>query len=191
MKSVKLLLAALAMTFAMGANAEDGHWTVDVKFGGVQRPMNIYGINGVVDSGAGFGIGIGYQKNIKEFSGWNLAWDVLSFDYAAPFKSPADVDYLALRTGLRLFTPSFWGDKCRVYANIAPGYSCGLWQDYKEYWGNGVIIGVEEKMKAHHGFGLAAGVGIQFKEKFSLGYTLQYETAGKTKCHFATFGWTF
>ena len=50
---------------------------------------------------------------------------------------------------------------------------------------------VDESMKAKHGFGLTFGVGVQFKEKFSVGYSLQYETGWKTKCHFATFGYTF
>lgn len=182
MKAVKLLFAALAMTFAMNASAEGGHWTADVKLGGV--------------SGAGgFGLGVGYQKNIKEFNNWNLAWDVVSVDYAAPFNSPADFDLLAVRTGLRLFTPTFWNDNFRVYTNLAPGYSCGIWREGNiGAWYDpttGAVIVVDDSMKAHHGFGLSFGVGIQFKEKFSLGYTLQYETAGKTKCHFATIGITF
>lgn len=174
MKAVKLLFAALAMTFAMNASAEGGHWTADVKLGGV--------------SGAGgFGLGVGYQKNIKEFNNWNLAWDIVSFDYAAPFNSPADLDYLSLRTGLHLFTPTFWNDNFRVYTNLAPGYTCVLAKEFTwNTWGT-----LDEKMGANHGFGLAFGAGIQFKEKFSLGYTLQYETAFKSKCHFATFGWTF
>lgn len=182
MKAVKLLFAALAMTFAMGASAEDGHFTLDVKFGGVA-------------GSGGFGVGFGYQKNIKEFNNWNLAWDIVSVDYAAPFNSPADFDLLAVRTGLRLFTPTFWNDNFRAYTNLAPGYSCGIWRDIDfGAWYDpttGTVVVVNDSMKGHHGFGLSFGVGIQFKEKFSLGYTLQYETAGKTKCHFATFGITF
>lgn len=178
MKAVKLLFAALAMSFAMNASAEGDHFTFDVKVGGVA-------------GAGGFGFGVGYQKELKEFNNWNLAWDVVSFDYAAPFNSPADFDYLSLRTGLRLFTPTFWGGNFRAYTNLAPGYTCALWKEIREYWGNGMILGYEEKMKAHHGFGLQFGVGLQFKEKFSLGYQLQYETAGKSKTHFATFGFTF
>ena len=196
MKSVKLLLAALAMTFAMGANAQDGKWTVDIKFGSVMCPYTNNNLGfGIPGRAAGFGLGVGYQKNLKEFGDWKLVWDVASFDYAAPFNSPADVDFLAVRTGLRLFTPTFGGGNFRAYVNANPGYSCALWKEYTLYelWGNGVIVGYqeEEKMKAHHGFGLAVGAGIQYKEKFSIGYTLQYETAGKTKNHFATIGYTF
>ena len=178
MKAVKLLFAALAMTFAMNASAEDGNWTVDVKVGGVA-------------GAGGFGAGVGYQKNLTEFKGCTLAWDIVSFDFAAPFNSPADLDMLALRTGLRLFSPTFGGGKFRAYTNLAPGYACVLAKEIKPLWGNGVIVGYDESMGANHGFGLAFGVGVQFKEKLSIGYTLQYETALKTKCHFATIGWTF
>lgn len=178
MKAVKLLFAALAMSFAMNASAEGNHFTFDVKVGGVA-------------GAGGFGFGVGYQKELKEFNNWNLAWDVVSFDYAAPFNSPADLDFLSVRTGLRLFTPTFWNDNFRCYVNLAPGYTCALVKEIRELWGNGMILGYDEKMVANHGFGLAFGAGIQFKEKFSLGYTLQYETACKSKCHFATFGFTF
>ena len=193
MKAVKLLFAALAMSFAMNASAEGGRWTFDVKFGSVERPYFDWDTGFEwSDRSAGFGLGVGYQKDIKEFNNWTLAWDVVSFDYAAPFSSPAKADYLALRTGLRLFTPTFWGDKCRCYVNAAPGYSCLLWKEVEQqYWGNGILLGVDESMKAHHGFGLSVGVGFQFMEKYSIGYTLQYETAGKTKSHFATLGWSF
>ena len=182
MKAVKLLFAALAMSFAMNASAEGDHFTFDVKVGGVA-------------GAGGFGFGVGYQKELKEFNNWNLAWDVVSFDYAAPFNSPADFDYLSLRTGLRLFTPTFWGGNFRAYTNLAPGYSCGIWREGNiGAWYDpttGSVIVVDDSMKAHHGFGLQFGVGLQFKEKFSLGYQLQYETAGKSKTHFATFGFTF
>jgi hypothetical protein len=40
-------------------------------------------------------------------------------------------------------------------------------------------------------FGITYGLGLQFKQKFSFGYSLIYETAGSSKSHFATFGWTF
>lgn len=100
------------------------------------------------------------------------------------FNSPADFDLLAVRTGLRLFTPTFWNDNFRAYTNLAPGYSCGIWRDIDfGAWYDpttGTVVVVNDSMKGHHGFGLSFGVGIQFKEKFSLGYTLQYETAGKT-----------
>ena len=184
------------MTFAMGANAEGGKWAVDVKFGSVLCPYtnNYLGFD-VPGRAAGFGIGVGYQMDIKEFGDWKLVWDVASFDYAAPFKSPADVDYLALRSGLRLFTPAFGNGKWRAYVNADPGYSCALWKEYsvRELWGNGVIVGYqeEEKMKAHHGFGLSVGAGFQFNEKISIGYTFQYETAAKSKNHFGTIGFVF
>ena len=185
MKSVKLLLAALAMTFAMGANAQkDGRFVLDVKFGGITP-----------GSQAAFGVGLGYQKDIKEFGDWTLAWDVANFEFAAPFDSPKNLDLLALKTGLRMFSPTFWGGKWRAYTNLAGGYSCVLQKEldgnigayYDPVTGDVIIVGdADSKMRAHHGFGLTFGVGLQFNQKLSFGYTLQYETALKTKSHFGT-----
>ena len=183
MKTIKFMFAALAMTFAMNASAQDGHFTADLKVGGVA-------------GAGGFGAGVGYQKNLTEFEGCTLAWDVVNFEFAAPFDSPKYLDLLALKTGLRLFSPSFANDKLRAYTNLSVGYSCALVKGadveivYDEF-GFPVDATVDESMKAKHGFGLTFGVGVQFKEKFSVGYSLQYETGWKTKCHFATFGYTF
>ena len=162
MKSVKLLLAALAMTFAMSANAEsffNGNVTADVKLGG--------------NNGAGgWGFAVGYQKPITEFEGCALAWDVLTFEFNGPFKGLSDGWAMSFKTGARLFSPSFWKDNLRGYTNLSMGYT---------YLGGA-------KTSA---FGLTYGLGLQFKQKFSVGYSLIYETAGNGKCHYATFGWTF
>ncbi len=162
MKTFKLFFAALAMTFAMNASAEsffNGNVIADVKLGGA--------------GGAGaWGFGVGYQKPITEFEGCTLAWDVLNFEFNAPFKRPGDGWMMSFKTGARLFSPSFWNDNLRGYTNLAMGYS---------YIGGA-------KTSA---FGITYGLGLQFKQKFSVGYTLIYETAGSSKSHFATFGWTF
>ena len=185
MKSVKLLLAALAMTFAMGANAQiEGRFTLDVK-GGVITP----------GSQGAFGVGFGYQVDLKQFGDWNLAWDVANIEFAAPFDSPKYLDLLALKSGLRLFTPTFWGGKWRAYTNLGVGYSCALQKEldgnigayYDPVTGDVIVVGdADSKMRAHHGFGLTFGAGLQFNQKWSFGYTLQYETALKTKSHFGT-----
>ena len=155
MKTFKLFFAALAMTFAMNASAQDfenffdGHVIADVKLGGA--------------NGAGaWGFALGYQKPITEFEGFSLAWDVLNYEFNAPFKKPGDGWMMSVKTGAHLFTPSFWNGNMRGYTNLAKS-----------------------------AFGLTYGLGFQFKEKFSVGYTLIYETAGSSKTHFATFGWTF
>jgi hypothetical protein len=58
---------------------------------------------------------------------------------------------------------------------------------YDPVTGDVIIVGdADSKMRAHHGFGLTFGVGLQFNQKLSFGYTLQYETALKTKSHFGT-----
>jgi hypothetical protein len=187
MKAVKLLLAALAMTFAMSSNAQiEGRFTLDVK-GGVITP----------GSQGAFGVGFGYQVDLKQFGDWNLAWDVANIEFAAPFDSPKNLDLLALKSGLRLFTPTFWGDKWRAYTNLGVGYSCALQKVYElggyydPYTGMFIPTTENDKMEANHGFGLTFGAGLQFNQKWSFGYTLQYETALKTKSHFGTIGIAF
>ena len=106
-----------------------------------------------------------------------------------------------MKSGLRLFSPTFWGGKWRAYTNLGVGYSCVLTKVIKD--GNigayldpntgQIVVGgeYETKMQANHGFGLTFGAGLQFNQKFSFGYTLQYETALKTKSHFGTIGFAF
>lgn len=120
MKAVRLLFVALAMTFAMNASAQDDdRFVLDVRFG-VITPGSL----------GAFGLGFGYQKDLTEFNGWNLAWDVATLEYEAPFNSPADLDYLGAKTGLRLFSPTFCGGKLRAYTNLGVGYSCALAKEY-------------------------------------------------------------
>ena len=157
MKAFKLLLAAVAMTFAMGANAQffNGKFTAEIK-GGVYTP----------GSTGAWAIAAGYQKAITESDGFNLAWDVVTIDFTDTFKNAGDYWQIGIKTGLRGFTPTFWGDNWRGYANYAGGYSY-------------------IKAGKQSAYGMVAGVGLQFKEKVSVGYAFQYETAGKTKIHFA------
>ena len=182
MKAVKLLFAALAMTFVMNANAQkDDHFVLDAKFG-VFTPGSI----------GGFGVGFGYQKNLTEFNNFTLAWDVITAEYEAPFNSPADFGFLSAKTGLRLFSPSFLGDKWRAYTNLSVGYTCYMLSRdlaYTDAYGN--LVYERDTLKPFHGFGLTFGAGLQFNQKLSLGYTLQYDTYSKTKNHFATIGWSF
>lgn len=163
MKAFKLLLAAVAMTFAMGANAQffNGKFTAEIK-GGVATP----------GSRGAWAIAAGYQKALTESDGFNLAWDVVTIDFTDTFKAAGDSWQIGVKTGLRGFTPTFWGDNWRGYANYAGGYSY-------------------IKAGKQSAYGMVAGVGLQFKEKCSVGYAFQYETAGKSKIHFATIGYTF
>lgn len=262
MKAIKFFSVAIAMAFAMSANAQfvssgggskgssrfssaeldpKAHFMADVRLGSVA-------------SAGGFGFNFSGTKEITTFSGYTLAWDFLNVEFAAPFNSPANTDFLSLKTGLRLFSPSFMNDKLRLYTNLAVGYTCVLtkgassspeysflkkliefdWNDDKvekwaaqqgydeaeikdifdhlgnleddfedahddsefandEEWDQAFLnsIGGSSKMQANHGFGLTWGFGVQIKKKFNIGYTLQYETAFKTKNHFATIGITF
>lgn len=245
----KYLFFAAAMTVAMSASAQFAK-TNSKGFGGGSSSVSLdpkahfiadLRIGSVASKG-GFGINLGGQKEIATFSGCTLAWDFVNVEFAAPFSSPADCDYLSLKTGLRLFTPSFNNDKLRFYTNLSMGYTCVLakgwgidsnltslydeyikiinyegdyqtytkllnqfskhlvelgydseqdWEELQEQFEEWEDEGMTTSMKANHGFGLTWGVGMQINKKFSIGYTLQYETAFKSKNHLATFGYTF
>lgn len=204
MKKVKLFFAAVATIFAMNANAQ---FIADLRLGSV-------------NSAGGFGLNVGYQKPIAEFQGCEFAWDVVNFEYAAPFNSPKYWDVLSLKTGARAFSPTFGNGKFRAYTNLALGYSCVLFnydgavsdayddaidEARKQYEAAGLGDYFDEAldasglgdyddgdgMTAYHGFGLTWGIGVQYNKKFSLGFTLQWESKFKTKNYFATFGYTF
>ena len=249
----KYFILAMAMTVATGASAQfvnkggkssgsfsssnveldpKSHFVADFKIGSVA-------------SKGGFGFNLGGTKELTSFAGCTLAWDFVNVEWAAPFSSPANTDFLSLKTGLHLFSPSFMNDNLRLYTNLSMGYTCVLTKGSSELLdiimkaqGGGKIVGpledlgydedeiydimqkldeidkyidkkyydddeaeeefykaIEEnfrgKMEANHGFGLTWGVGVQIKKKFNFGYTLQYETAFKSKNHFATIGYTF
>ena len=171
MKSFKFLFFVLALCLATSTNAqfsrggsfgEKSHYfVVDVRFGGIEW------------WGAGFGVNLGGEKRFNDY----IAWDYINIEYAAPFDSPKHLNILSAKTGVRGFTPSFANEKLRFYSNLAVGYTCIL-----EKWGS---------LYTDHGFGLTFGVGLQINKKYSLGYALQYETAGGSKNHFGTFGIAF
>ena len=191
MKAIKFLVAAMAMAFAMNANAkifEDNHVTVNA---------NIGCISGTGFSDGAFGFGVGFQTGVYENDWISLAWDVAHFEWNAPFDSPGDWDYLNLKSGIRAFSPSFANDHLRAYTNLAMGYTCVLAKgysvdvDWDDDWWEGPEVEVESKMKAKSAFGLTWGLGLQLNKKWSFGYTLEYETWAKTKCHFGTVSYTF
>ena len=194
MKAIKFLVAAMAMTFAMSANAkifEDNHVVVNANVGGFTNAGY---------SDAGFGLGVGFQTGVYENNWISLSWDVIQFEWNAPFNSPGDYDYLNFKTGIRAFSPSFANDHLRAYTNFALGYTCVLtkgytvdidYDDLYDYDDWDDAVEVDSKMKGHSAFGLTWGLGIQLNKKWSFGYTLEYETWGKTKGHFGTVGFTF
>jgi hypothetical protein len=186
MKKVLFLAAAMTMAFAMSANAkifEDNHVTVNANIGGFSNAGY---------SQAGFGLGVGFQTGIYENDWISLSWDVLHFEWDAPFNSPGDVDYLNFKSGIRAFSPSFANDHLRAYTNLAMGLSVVLMKDYDvDYDDDSFDVDIESKMKGHCGFGLTWGIGLQLNKKFSFGYNLLYESWGKTKGHFGTISYTF
>jgi len=174
MKVIKIFSLAMAMAFAMNASAQvfsDGHFTANFNIGGITGDGGF--------SKAAFGLGVGYQTKELYSCKWvSLAWDVLQIEWDAPFDSPGDLDYLSFKTGGRAFSPSFAKDKLRAYTNLDMGYTLGIWS-----------FGSETRTQS--AFGLTWGIGLQYNKKVSLGYTLEYETNGETKSHFATLGYTF
>ena len=165
MRAIKFFSAAIAMAFAMNASAktfDDGNFTVNENFGSIA-------------SVGGFGLGVGYQTEVYSNQWLTLNWDVLHFEWDAPFNSPGDWNQLDFKTGVRAFSPSFAGDHLRAYTNLDLGY----------------VLGLAKGPFVSSAFGLTWGAGIQYNEKWSLGYTLQYETAGKSKNHFATITYIF
>lgn len=135
---------------------------------------------------AGFGAGLVLEHEFHKY----LAWDIASLEFAAPFKF--DAGDFALKTGLRCFTPRFWRDNARGFMNVAAGYDCYIKDEI--VYGEEEYLGIREfhiKKKAHHGFGLSWGLGIQIKEHFFLGYTLEYSTAAKFTSHYGKFGYRF
>ena len=171
MKAIKFFVAAIAMTFALGANAQlslsEGQFTVNANIGS-------YG-----PSTAGFGLGVGYQADFYTNDWITLAWDVFHFEWDAPFDSPGDSDMLSFKTGCRAFSPTFANDRLRAYTNLDMGYVLGLTN--------------VDKVRSSHYFGLTYGLGLQLNKKWSLGYTLEFvkNGDGKGKSHYATVAYTF
>lgn len=188
-----LVLAAIAMSFAMSANAkifEDNHFTLNANLGGIIGPFNY--------SEGGFGLGAGFQTGVLDSKYVSLAWDVAQFEWNAPFDSPGDADWLNLRSGIRAFSPTFANDHLRGYMNFGLGYTCVLqkeydwdWDDIYDPWDDWDDFDDDTEMKAHSAFGLTWGFGLQLNKKFSLGYSLHYDTYSECKKHFVTFGFTF
>lgn len=197
MKAIKLLFFVVAMAFATSANAQFVSSGAGRTGGSSSSSSSLEKSNyflfdfrvGSVAKAAGFGLNFGAEKRYNDY----IAWDYVNVEYAAWFNSPAEVDILSLKTGLRAFTPSFANDLLRVYSNIALGYTCVLqkyWSYNYSYYGE-YYYKDDEWMGTDHGFGLTFGVGLQIKKKYSIGYSLQYETGCSTKSHLATFGFAF
>lgn len=234
MKTINLFLLGIAMLVSTSASAQfvsaSGSKAKSVSSSASMDKSNYFLLDlkvGGVGGVGGFGVNLGGEKRYNEY----IAWDYINFEYSAPFNSPADMDILSLKTGIRAFSPSFCNDKLRFYANLSVGYTCVLsklpsydyddindydyddydfddfdydyWMDYYDYYygsssratsynlGNIVSSSSDLDISASHGFGLTFGIGFQYNKKISVGYSLQYETAFKSKCHFATIGFAF
>lgn len=181
MKAIKFFVAAAAMAFAMNANAkifENNHFTVDLSVGAKVTSVS-WGLSSETNSQAAFGLGAMFQTEVLSTSWITLDWDVFRFAWVAPFNSPGDWDELHFKTGARAYSPTFANDHLRAYTNLDMGYVLGLAKDFSD------------DVQTSSAFGLDWGIGLQLNKKFSFGYTLQFESNGKSKNHFFTFGYTF
>lgn len=173
MKTLKyIILTALAMA-AVSASAQEGKNKVliDVKLGSFPALK--------IDSNksGGFGVGAGWQHSYNDY----FAWDYILGDFNTNF----DFDCMAigLKTGVRGFSPSFMGDKLRGYANFAMGYTLGMIRvrDFDD----------KKTTSTKSGFGLNFGLGLQVNKKYSVGYSLDYDSAFKIPYHMVKFGFAF
>ncbi|MBQ9293491.1 MAG: hypothetical protein IJ219_01005 [Bacteroidaceae bacterium] len=170
MKAIKFLIAAMAVSFAMSANAK----VFDENYFAVNLNVGSY-----APSTAGFGLGVGFQTELLTTNWVTLNWDVLHFQWSAPFNSPGDFDDLSFKTGLRAFSPTFANDHLRAYTNLDMGYVLGLANF--------------DGVTTSHFFGLTYGIGLQLNKKWSLGYSLEFVKNGdvKGKSHYASLAYTF
>ena len=141
MKAIKLFFVAMAVTFALNANAQFATQKTGRSSFAATSSSSDSRIHGVFDfrvgsysyfTSGGFGFTIGVQKGIYQFKGCDLAWDIAQFEFSAPFSSPSKGDLLGLKTGVRCFSPSFVNDKLRLYTNISMGWVCNLVKEVKE-----------------------------------------------------------
>jgi len=217
MKKV-LLLSVIALFLGMNANAQIGESKSRKIESKARKGYGFLDLNvGGVHEVGGFGVDLGYYRTMFEKSDWELAWDVIRFEFSAPFDSPADYDQLSLKTGFRVFTPSFFNGKWRLFTNLDLGYTCVLASfggysfgsydfDEEDYdlgnysdlisWASSFTKADydyydSDDISAYHGFGLTWGIGLQYNKRFSIGYTLQYESKFETKNHFGTIQFTF
>lgn len=131
---------------------------------------------------AGFGANLVLEHEFHPY--W--AWDIASLDFAAPFNF--NEANFGLKTGIRFFTPRFSKDRMRGYMSLAAGYDCYIKEDVEFTKEDGRY---HFKNKAHHGLGLSLGIGLQIKEHFYIGYTMEYSTAAKFTSHYGKFAYRF
>lgn len=189
MKYSKFFLAACLAAFALNASAQDETVETteptasmstksaskgDYDHGYHLMPeIKLGGYNGVF----GFGANLVLEHEFHRY----FAWDIVSLDASAPYDFSEGC--VGLKTGLRYFTPRFWGGKVRGFVGAAAGYQCCIKQvvdyyDPDEIWTsktNGVTRGrFHLNRKPLSGLGVSASIGIQIKKHFFLGYTMEY-----------------
>ena len=183
------------MAFAMTANAQvktdtlhvADTLTVQKKFSkGKATYDKTFHLMPEIKLGSCYGVaGIGANIVLERDFHKNLAWDVVSVDFSVPFKFNAS--NIGVKTGIRAFTNRFSKDRMRGFTSVAAGYECNIF-DKLVRWEEGFPI---IKKKPHHGLGISWGIGLQFIDRISVGYALEYSTGIKYTSHYGRVGYRF
>ena len=207
----------MTMAFAMSANAQlfkDNHFTLNANLGAITGPFGYS--EGGFGLGAGFQTGVLDSKyislawDVAQFE-WNAPFDSPGdFDWLnlrsgiRAFSPSFANDHLRayMNFGLGYTMVLSKVGSAPDWDDIYP-YDPSEWYSYEEYLFYREYAYEEAKdefedavdgatsMKAHSAFGLTWGFGLQLNKKFSLGYSLHYDTYSECKKHFVTFGFTF
>ena len=138
---------------------------VDVKFG-------------TIATCGAYGVGFHMERSYHPY----ISWDLVSVSWEAPFDSPADLDRMSLRTGVRGFSPCFFRSM-RGYAHVDMGYTAIVAKCLDENFSM-----VHEDF---HGFGLEVGAGLRLTDHIGLGYAFDWDSEAKYKGHYFHFGYLF
>lgn len=172
MKKLILIIGAL---FALSVQAQNDDWRggySELQDGdelSIAQKTVFHEVSFYIQNGWGFGYSL--RKDYGKF----FAWDIFGASFqTGGFVSPANNYLFNLRLlGARAYSPSW--KRCRAYANLDLGYTMYHF-DYNDEYYNGYRH--YDYSGETHGFGLDFGLGLQFNNRFSIGYNLNYCTQG-------------
>lgn len=136
---------------------------------------------GACNGSVGWGANLVLEREFHKY----LAWDLVSLDFSAPF----DFDFvnIGIKTGLRAFSPRFWGNKVRGFTSVGAGWDCMVVAEPNlRSWRKAAGLSTSK-----HGVGVSWGIGLQIQKHVFVGYTLEYSSAVKNTSHYGKFGYRF
>lgn len=113
-------------------------------------------------------MGFRYQKNFGKY----FAWDIFGVKYALDYTISDDsfAHELTVETGIRAYSPAFARGKVKAFVSFDAGYglsSCEYEYGYYDGWRGWQS---EEEREINHHFAMDLTIGLQFKDKFYIGY---------------------